>query len=314
MMRMVMREKIKSCMMKKRLMAVMISVAGMVQHNVTAHQFWLTADNLYSKPGQPIIFSAHLGSVEENEVFPRSAAHIQQFQLMSEGGSSANPVIGLEGSSTLGISKCPPTGTWIASYMSHPTTSTLPAADFNNYLKEEHLTQALAQRKKWGQIHFPGRESYQRFAKIVGWSGNPGARESDRDIWVGHELELKLLTPIGRLQTDTLIQWVIHFRGEPLTDYRVQAFHIASHHTLSVHSDANGVISMKMDQSGDWVIGTTVIEHVQHDPSSDWHSYWATQTIPVRSADSDRMTHKRQDKIEPFLPTWSGEPIELAGK
>ena len=106
---------------------------------------------------------------------PCNSALIDQF--ISVDSTGRKPVVGRDGADPAGLVRVAAPGMLIIGYKSNPSPVALPAAKFNQYLKEEGLDAIAELRARRNQTDSDAREVFSRCAKSLVLSGMPAEGE-----------------------------------------------------------------------------------------------------------------------------------------
>ena len=125
---------------------------------------WIEPTTFSPQPGQIVGVRLRVGQHLLGDPLPRAPALIDQFVV--EDATGRKPVIGRDGSDPAGLLRVTSSGTLVIAYGSHPSAVELPAAKFNEYLKEEgldHVAAIRSSRTGWGPVRTarsdaPGQE------------------------------------------------------------------------------------------------------------------------------------------------------------
>lgn len=171
----------------------------------------------------------------------------------------------------------------------------MEAAKFEEYLAEEHATQALELRKAMGESGKPGRERYVKYAKTFVRVGLPGPG-NDYAIPVGHRLEIVPQSDPLQWATGDQVAVKVLFDGRPAPHVWVSSGGEASRpHTYdhAVETDKEGLARLPIEQKGQCFLRAHVIRRMARgDPTgrpilptssmdADWESFWASMTFRV---------------------------------
>jgi hypothetical protein len=118
---------------------------------LNAHECWLQPSRFAATPGQPLILQLHVGMNLQGEPRPFNPQRAARVTHHSAAGA-VDWTPRTKGQLDLAFTLDAP-GTHVLSLDSGASLITLEAAKFNAYLKEEGLTQILAQREQAGESH-----------------------------------------------------------------------------------------------------------------------------------------------------------------
>lgn len=174
-------------------------------------------------------------------------------------------------------------GTYVIGASTRPSVIDLSADDFNMYLKEDGIPDALDARQKAGEMGKSARERYHKHVKALVQVGN--ARSAHYATALGYPAEIVPvenpydLTSGSPLRIKTLVD------GKPAANQLVIYGGLTATETniepKSVRSDALGVATIPLSTPGTWYIKFINMTRVQGD-SVDYESKWASLTFQVR--------------------------------
>src|SRR5207244_3918798 len=163
------------------------------------------------------------------------------------------PVVGRDGADPAGLVRVAAPGLLIIGYRSNPSPIVLPAAKFNQYLKDEGLEAIADLRDRHNQGNSDAREVFSRCAKSLVFSGMPADAEADRAL--GFTLELVALKNPYTLRAGDELPVSLTYEGHPLPGALVVAMNrLNPAAKMTARTDKNGRVSFKLPQAGMWLI------------------------------------------------------------
>lgn len=174
-------------------------------------------------------------------------------------------------------------GTYVIGASTRPSVIDLSADDFNMYLKEDGIPDALEARQKSGEMGKSARERYHKHVKALVQVGT--ARSDHYATALGYPAEIVpmenpySLTSGAPLRIKTLVDGkpaanqLVIYGGTTATETNIEP--------KSVRSDALGVATIPLSTPGTWYIKFINMTRVQGD-SVDYESKWASLTFQVR--------------------------------
>jgi uncharacterized GH25 family protein len=171
----------------------------------------------------------------------------------------------------------------IIGYQSRPKPIVLPAATFNQYLKEEGLDAITAQRARRNQTNSDARELFLRCAKSLVRYGAPRDAQADRAL--GFTLELVAEKNPYALQAGQDLPVRLTYEGHPLAGALVVAMNRANPVAkLSARTDGDGRVLFRPPLDGIWLIKAVHMVPASKDANADWASFWASLTFELKSS------------------------------
>jgi uncharacterized GH25 family protein len=174
------------------------------------------------------------------------------------------------------------TGTYVVGVAVQPRMISMDAAEFNAYLKEDGIDQALADRTAKGKLNEPAKERYSKYVKALVQVGP--SRTNSFSTVLGHQAEIVpvenpfAMTVGGTLAVRALVM------GKPLPRYAVFAGGRSGEGDIPVQrlmTDEQGIARVRLTHPGAWYVKFIHMEEVT-DGSATHESRWATLSFGVR--------------------------------
>jgi len=167
-------------------------------------------------------------------------------------------------------------GTCMAVYNSKNAYINLDSADFNAYLADQGLADALEYRILHNETDSSGRELYQRSVKTifqVGAIKNDTYKQS-----TPLPLDIIPLSHPYKMDNNGRLSVLILFKSEPLVNTKIKVWHRYNNKTeiKEFISDEKGMINFPIISKGKWMISCVKMERLENDPDAQWQSYWGT--------------------------------------
>jgi hypothetical protein len=223
-------------------------------------------------------------------------------------------------------------GTWVAGLSSFPNQIELAAKDFNEYLEHDGVLDMLELRRKNNALDKDAVEKYSKHVKAIFQVGNK--KTDDWKTPLGYPIEFVPEENPYDLETGKTMKVKLLWQGQPLANQLVYAGsdgscheqehsrqHAAgeehshdhedshTHGASQLRTDANGVVSLKIDHEGQWYLRT--IHMAQSSEQGLTHeSNWATLTFEIGHGHShaDGSTHTHEDGTvhsDHGFPVWA---------
>jgi uncharacterized GH25 family protein len=271
--------------MKARITVVALVLAVVCAATLSAHDMFIKLDSYFMAPGDtlrvPIL----------NGTFTQSANSIafdrvsQVLLLAPEGFTSPKPLdwsVAYSDSTTqFGVVLHTP-GTYALGVSTKPRELAQTADAFNKYLKEEGITDVLALRKKNGQMNWPARERYSKNVKAVFQVGEDRTPQVNMPFGSSAEV-VPLDNPYAGSRTG-VIRMLCLVGSKPVAGMTVLVgSQLANErpHEISMVTDANGVIAVRITRKGRWYVKFVHMVHLTGG-EIDYESRWASLTFQVR--------------------------------
>ena len=154
---------------------------------------------------------------------------------------------------------------------------------FEDYLREDGMDYIIDERKRLDETNKEGRERYSRFIKTLLQVGNKTDVTYKKVVGLKHEI-VPLENPYTKKVGDSL-KFQILFDGKPLVNRAVFADNRLGDKISNqkLTTDKNGRITVKINQSGLWLIRLVVMQRCKIDcAEADWESFWSAFSFGVK--------------------------------
>ena len=173
-------------------------------------------------------------------------------------------------------------GTFVVGVATKPRELAMKGPAFNEYLKEEGITDVLALRQKTGQLNAPSKERYSKNVKAVFQVGE--RRSATVSTPLGFPAEIVPLDNpyVGQRTGAVRMQCLVD--GKPVPGMTVLAGSQKGRESpveKSLVTDAQGVVSVKITRAGRWYVKFVRMVPVTGG-DVNYESKWATLTFEVR--------------------------------
>lgn len=249
-----------------------------------AHDFWLEPTLYFAKAPSSIALQFKVGHKEDTSHWNLTWNKIVALRTYSSDGvtdmgSSIVPKTAL----LPGLAKTAElaSGTHVIGFESYHATSVLGAEKFNQYAKDEGLTEILAYRASKGQNDIAGEELYSRKAKTIIQVGDTITDNALKPI--GHTLEIVPLNHPYKLVDNTLSVQVL-FKGKPLSNALIDAMSLVDYNAKAqvVMTDKEGKAIFKLDTQGPMMLNTVWGVPLTNSNSADFETYFSSLTFEYR--------------------------------
>lgn len=174
------------------------------------------------------------------------------------------------------------TGTYVLGAAVQPRMISMTASEFNDYLKEDGIDQALADRTAKGKLNEPAKERYAKYVKALIQVGP--TRTATFSTLLGHQAEIvPVENPFAIAVGGTLAVRAL-VMGKPLARYALFASGRAGESDIPVQrveTDAQGIARIRITHAGAWYVKFIHMEEVT-DGTATHESRWATLSFAVR--------------------------------
>ncbi|RYY57197.1 MAG: DUF4198 domain-containing protein [Chitinophagaceae bacterium] len=245
---------------------------------LAAHEFWLAPGKFIYKKGDVLTLRFEVGEDFTGEGWTGNRDKVVSLLHHAPSGtfSIADKMPAVKGDSMrLTLEE---EGTQMISFNSNNSFISLPAKEFEAYLREDQLADALEFRKRNRESDSTGREYYQRSVKTifqVGGLFTPGICSK-----TSLPLDLVPLQNPYQLQEDDSLTVRVLFKGEPLKNQYTVVWHRNREIFLKVPYRTNdkGEIRFPVIPRSKWMVSTVKMERLEKGGPADWQSYWGSLT------------------------------------
>jgi uncharacterized GH25 family protein len=208
---------------------------------------------------------------------------VRDMKLISPSGATDVKNVHLNGKEVEGEVRIAGTASYILTARTIPNVFQLGANEFNAYLREEGLEEAIFWRKEHGEAQNNARERYSKYAKALLTAG--GSNELHAQA-VGFLFEIVPEKSPYELQKGESLPVRILLRGKPASHLQVEtSWAVTGTKTKTEivgRTDVQGRIVIPHPTSGKWRIHSVSIERCEDPRAADWESNWASLTFEIR--------------------------------
>ena len=244
---------------------------------LSSHEFWLQPNKYIYDRGQEINIRFLVGENFEGENWEGDSSRINNLTFYYGGVKDIiSPILFVEKGDSLKLKQYDE-GTSMVTYNSKNSFISLDAKEFNEYLEEDGLTNAIEYRKQHNETDSNGYEFYQRSIKTIFQVG----KVKDETYKQATSLPLDIIPlshPYKISNGDSLTVKII-FKGDPLTNTTVKIWNRTHDKTFkwTVISDKKGLIRFPVKTKGEWMVSCVKMIRI-YDPPTSWQSYWGNCT------------------------------------
>lgn len=246
--------------------------------SLSAHEFWLNPDKFIYKRTEKVNISFLVGENFEGENWQGNNERIKSLKIYYGGVSDdLSPVVtGATGDSVEYVMI--DEGTNLIAFNSNNAFIEMEPLQFEAYLKEDGLTDALEYRKRNNETGCTGREFYQRCAKTLLQVGET----KDNTYGVATSLIIDIIPSSNpyQLKNKEVLRAKVFYKKSPLVNGLIKVWHRVKNKTgkKELRTDGNGEILFPVNTKGKWMISTVKMERLTDNPICDWQSYWGSLT------------------------------------
>jgi len=255
-----------------------------------AHDFWLQPQVFAAAPDTAVPFTIQVGHGTFRQRWGASIDRIVRFDDVGPTRvTSLRASLQAPGGAVDGTVRLAAPGTHVLVLETNHAESELPSIRFNDYIKVEGMTLAIAWRERLKLADTPGREIYSRRAKAlvqVGSLDPSTASQATRPV--GLTLEIVPQRNPYALATGEMLPVQIIYEGKPLAGALVKlnnldfdARPIESHLT-----DAAGRATFNPPRRGKWQLNVIWTKPITGNPKADFETIFSSLTFGFPSTPS----------------------------
>jgi len=250
---------------------------------IFAHDLFLKPESFFLPPQSDVRIAVLNGSFTASEASV-TPDRLRDLSLVGPAGRQPLPHNAWkpQGDSTWLAVHTSAAGTYLIGASLFPRELTLPAAEFNAYLKEDGIPDVLEARTRAGELNKSARERYQKHVKTLLQVGE--VRSDAYASVLGYPAELMALSNPYAARVGETLAFRCLVDGKPAARQLVVAGGEQGGKPIaerSARSDSDGVVRFTLDAAGKWYVKFIHMEPVSRD-SLDYESKWATLTFELR--------------------------------
>ena len=264
-----------------RKFSVVVILASICAGTAFSHDLWVQPAAFWIPIGGTVPVSILVGHGKDRENWGVRSDRILLLRSKGPDGRVVDlkPLIG-RGTAAAAIPlQFATPGTHLLAMQSSGASSDLPAARFNDFLKEEGLTPAIVHRQKTGATGRPGRELYSRRAKALLQVGraDPKAQSPATDR-LGFTLEIvPERSPYGLGPAEALPIRVF-YEGRPLSGALVKLTNLDADAKPAAarRTDRSGRAQFRIPSRGKWLLNVLWTKPVASNPKADYETIFSS--------------------------------------
>lgn len=253
-----------------------------VSISVQAQEFWMIPNKFDPAPGDTAIIHFEVGNnfIGENWNLRLDRVKRLSWYDASQQGVSLRDRAH-EGQEDHLVVPLKHAGTYLVLMEGNSAYIELPADQFNNYLKEYALDNAIQGRKKTGTEGKPGRERYARSTKLLLQVGD---RLTDAyKASTGLPLDIIPQKNPGGYKVGDVVYFKLYFEDKPLFGARAFVWNMKNNRTYSqpIYSQQDGSIEVRVFNEGAWMVSVVGMVPAKEGGKAAWQSYWSSLVFYV---------------------------------
>lgn len=263
---------------------ILIAALAVFALPAAAHDYWFETDRFFAPENSSLTLHLQVGSqlvFEEERAF--QAKKTASFNLYSAQNVFDLSRVSADGAVPVAEVNVGRAGTYLVGMERNATDIVLEAQKFNDYLREEGLTEVIKERAERKENEKFGYERYSRYVKSLIQVGDK--RDNTYGRILGYKLEIvPLENPYLKKRGDR-IKFKVLFNGAPLKNSQVFAYNRPEKETFTtrMQTDEKGECLLKIDRTGFWLVRLVKMERCRSNcEETDWESYWGALSFAVR--------------------------------
>lgn len=254
----------------------------LVAHTASAHEFWLQPAQFWWQSAQTMPLTLLVGHGAESERSRIASRRIVRMEAIGPAGSLdlRNTLDG--GAAELRFDA--PGAYVIALATDNQARSDLPAVRFNDYLRAEGLTPALAARELAGRRNAEGSERYSRQAKAI---VQVGTSQQQTHVTQPHGLRLEIVPEISPYAAPKPARLPVRvmFESKALAGALVKMSQLGreSEPVTSRLTDESGRAVFQMPSQGRWLLHVSWTQPLPSEDEADFDTVFASLTFGFSS-------------------------------
>lgn len=244
-----------------------------------AHDFWIQPARFAANVGQSVPFTLLVGHGKFRQRWGVETARVLRFADISASGSQdRRDVLHTDSGDNDGTLVLAVPGTHVVVMESGPAMSVLPAVRFNDYLKVEGLTPAIARRAATGRNDADGRELYSRRAKTLIQVGSITSGQVQVTRPTGLKLEIVPQKNPYDLKPTEKLPVIVLYEGRPLSGALVKLNNLDfdAEPLAQLKTDAKGQAIFAVPQRGRWQLNVIWTKPIAGNAKADFETIFSS--------------------------------------
>lgn len=254
----------------------------LITTSLFAHEFWLMPSKFRLALGEAFDLQFFVGEDFMGDIWANRKKRLLELTHFSNNSQKDLTLLAVESDSLPIPLKFNVEGTHLLAMESKNSFIALEADKFNDYLIEDGIENIYELRKKKGELEKPSKELYRRCAKSLIQVGNKFDETFKKNTKM--DLELIPLKNPYQMKVGEEIEVEVLFKNRPLANKMIVAWHKTDSEKTThqkLKTDANGILKMKLDKVGYWMISTVHMVEVKNNPDANYQSYWGNLTFSL---------------------------------
>jgi uncharacterized GH25 family protein len=241
-------------------------------------EFWLHPNKYIYKPGETVNLRFESGDNYEGKNWSGNEDSVESLQLFFDNVNDfCTKNISAKKGDSLQLAIMDE-GTAMLAFQSTKFFIEYDAENFNDYLQQNGIQNAIDYRTKNNELNKKGKELYQRFSKTIIQVGSKKTNAFKKAT--GLQLDIIPKENPYAMAKDGDFKVMVLYKNKPLTNSRIKVWHRLNDKvsTRNLQTDEEGEAKFFMTTAGEWMISCTRTELLANNPKADWQSYFGTLT------------------------------------
>lgn len=249
---------------------------------LTSHEFWLQPDKFIYDRGEEINISFLVGESFEGENWNGDSSRINSLMFYYGGVKDEIPKKLLAGKGDTLHLRQYDEGTNMLTYNSLNAFLRQEADEFNKYLEENGLNDAIEYRRQNNELDSTGKEFYQRSVKTIFQVGP--VKDETYKRTTSLPLDIIPQSHPYKHTSGAEMSFKIFFKDSVLADTKIKVWHHDKNETIKTElvTDENGIVKFPVRTTGRWMVSCVKMERTEKGSDSSINiplqSYWGSCT------------------------------------
>lgn len=257
---------------------------ALVAASASAHDLWMQPSTFSVPAGGSVPVSMLVGHGKDRENWGIRGDRIILFRSVGPDGRVTNlmPLVQPNAAPPAVALRFAQPGTHVVAMQSTHSESELPAARFNDFLKEEGLTPAIVHRQRTGANGKAGREVYSRRAKTLIQVGDADPKQNSLATKrLGLALEIVPERSPYALAPSEKLPVRVYYEGRPLAGALVKLTNLdADARPVATQiTDRSGRARFSVPRKGKWLLNVVWVKPITGNPKADYQTTFSSLTF-----------------------------------
>lgn len=261
---------------------ICLAIAVALPAPASAHDFWLQPAQFNAAVGADVPMTLLVGHGTFRQRWGVANDRVVKFaDISSTGNRNVRASMHTDSGDEDATLRFQTPGTHVLIVESNHATSVLPAIRFDDYLKVEGLTPAIAARARLGTRAGDGREIYSRRAKALVQIGDATAAQPHVTRPLGLKLEIVPQRNPYQLARGESLPVQILYEGRPLSGATVKLNNLDfDAKPVAVRlTDVNGRAAFAVPRVGRWQLNVIWTQPITGNPQADFDTTFSSLTF-----------------------------------